>query len=63
LDQSKVRDCLKYETPIPQGKRLGAFPHYYGELDASATSSVWQLKRNAFEVPIEILLQAEENTN
>ena len=63
LDQSKVRDCLKYETPIPPGKRLGAFPHYYGELDASATSSVWQLKRNAFEVPIEILLQAEENTN
>ena len=63
LDQSKVRDCLKYETPIPQGKRLGAFPHYYGELHANTVSNIWQLKRNAFEVPIEILLQAEENTN
>ena len=60
LDQSKVKNSLKYEAPVPPGKRFGAFPHYYGDLDASAASSIWQLKRNAFEVPIEILLQAEE---
>jgi uncharacterized protein (DUF952 family) len=63
LDQSKVKNNLKYETPVPSGKRMGAFPHYYGELHANTVSNIWQLKRNAFEVPIEILLQAEENTN
>ena len=61
LEQSKISTNLKYELPIPPGKRSGAFPHFYGNLNTNTVSKVWRLSRNAFEVPIEILLQAEEN--
>ena len=59
LDQSRIKNKLKFEIPIPSGKRLGVFPHYYGQLELSDVSSAWQLKKDAFEVPIEILLKAE----
>jgi uncharacterized protein (DUF952 family) len=59
LDQSRIKNKLKFETPIPSGKRLGVFPHYYGHLELGDVSSSWQLKKDAFEVPIEILLKAE----
>jgi uncharacterized protein (DUF952 family) len=59
LDQSRIKNKLKFETPTPSGKRLGAFPHYYGQLELGDISSSWQLKKDAFEVPIEILLKAE----
>jgi uncharacterized protein (DUF952 family) len=59
LDHSRIKNKLKFETSIPSGKRLGLFPHYYGQLELVDVSSSWQLKKDAFEVPIEILLKAE----
>lgn len=63
LDQSRIKSNLKFETSIPSGKRLGVFPHYYGQLELVAISNSWQLKKDAFELPIEILLQAESSAN
>ena len=63
LDQSRIKNKLKFETSIPSGKRLGVFPHYYGQLELVAISNSWQLKKDAFELPIEILLKAEARAN
>ena len=63
LDNSKITDNLKYEEPIPAGNRKGAFPHYYGDLDINTIAATWNLNREAFEIPIEVILQAEQGTN
>ena len=63
LDNSKIKDNLRYEDPIPAGNRKGAFPHYYGDLDINTIAATWNLNREAFEIPIEVILQAEQGTN
>ena len=61
-DQAKIHDGIKYEAPIPPGSRTSSFPHYYGDLNISAISNIWHLNRGAFEIPIEVMLQAEQGT-
>jgi uncharacterized protein (DUF952 family) len=63
LDQSRIKNKLKFEIPISSSKRLGVFPHYYGQIELGDVSSTWQLKKDAFELPIEILLKAEARAN
>lgn len=63
LDQSRIKNKLKFEIPISSGKRLGVFPHYHGQIELVDVSSTWQLKKDAFELPIEILLKAEARAN
>ena len=53
-----LKDNLIYEAPDSQ-KRSGQFPHYYGKLKKSHVEKTWLLKRSAFEVPNNILLEAE----
>ena len=60
VDHSQTHDRIKFEAPIPPGNRSGSFPHYYGGLNIDAVSRVWHLKRGAFEIPIEVMLQAEQ---
>ena len=60
VDHSQTHDRIKFEAPIPPGNRSGSFPHYYGDLNIDAVSRVWHLKRGAFEIPIEVMLQAEQ---
>ena len=60
VDHSQTHDRIKFEAPIPTGNRSGSFPHYYGDLNVDAVSRVWHLKRGAFEIPIEVMLQAEQ---
>ena len=60
VDHSQTHDRIKFEAPIPAGNRSGLFPHYYGDLNIDAVSRVWHLKRGAFEIPIEVMLQAEQ---
>ena len=60
VDHSQTHDRIKFEAPIPTGNRSGSFPHYYGDLNIDAVSRVWHLKRGAFEIPIEVMLQAEQ---
>ena len=61
IDQSKIHDGLKYEAPISPGSRTSSFPHYYGDLIISSISNIWHLNRGAFEIPIEVMLQAEHS--
>ena len=61
LDLEKLdKDKLLYEEPYPnEGKRQSAFPHLYSELRTDQISNVWNLERGAFNLPEEVLLQAE----
>lgn len=63
LDRAQTHDKIKFEPPIPSGDRIGLFPHYYGDLNTNAISRTWYLKRGAFEIPIEVMLQAEQDPN
>jgi len=63
LDNSKIKDNLKYEETIPAGNRKGAFPHYFGDLNINTVAATWKLDREAFEIPIEVILQAEQGPN
>ena len=63
VEHAQIHDKLKFEVPAPPGNRISSFPHYYGDLNINAISRVWHLKRGAFELPIEIILQAEQEPN
>ena len=63
VEHAQIHDKLKFEAPAPPGNRTSKFPHYYGDLNIKAVSQVWQLKRGAFEIPIEVMLQAEQGPN
>ena len=56
---TQVQDKLIYEAVDSQSKRSGKFGHLYAELRVSQISKSWVLKRNAFEIPEDILLEAE----
>jgi len=62
LEHSQIQNSLQYEAPAPPANRKGIFPHYYGELDIKAVAKVWNLDRGAFQIPIEVLLQAEQGS-
>jgi uncharacterized protein (DUF952 family) len=55
----QVQDKLVYEAADSQSKRSGKFGHLYAELKVSQISKSWVLKRKAFEIPEDILLEAE----
>ena len=63
VEHAQIHDKLKFEVPAPPGNRISSFPHYYGDLNINAISRVWHLKRGAFELPIEVILQAEQEPN
>ena len=63
IDHSQTRDKLKFESPVPPGNRTSSFPHYYGDLNTNFVSKIWHLNRGAFEIPIEVMLQAEQGAN
>lgn len=59
IDAESVREALVYENTKPGLKRSGEFPHFYGDLKISHISKFWILKRNALEIPEEIILRLE----
>jgi len=61
LDLDKInKDKLLYEEPYPnEGKRKSPFPHLYSELITDQIANIWTIKRGAFDLPEEVLLQAE----
>lgn len=63
IDHPQTHDKLKFESPVPPGNRTSSFPHYYGDLNTNAISKIWNLGRGAFEIPIEVMLQAEGDPN
>jgi uncharacterized protein (DUF952 family) len=63
IDHAQTQGQLRFEAPIPPGNRTSSFPHYYGDLNTNFVSRIWHLNRSAFEIPIEVMLQAEQGTN
>ena len=61
LDLGKIdNDKLLFEEPYSnEGKRKSAFPHLYSELRTDQIENIWTLERGAFNLPEEVLLQAE----
>ena len=63
IDNTQIHNKLKFETAAPPGNRTSSFPHYYGDLNTKTVSKMWNLNRGAFEIPIEVMLQAEQGAN
>jgi len=63
IDHTQIQNKLKFEASAPAGNRTSSFPHYYGDLNTKTVSKMWNLNRGAFEIPIEVMLQAEQGAN
>ena len=59
VSHNKVKKILKYEPTNSDSSRKGFFYHLYGELLIEYISKFWLLERGAFNIPDEILIQAE----
>ena len=58
IDEEKLNSPLVYEEA--DGNRIGKFPHLYDKLSVQSISKKWELHRNAFELPIEVLKYIED---
>ena len=58
-NMKKIKANLKYESTKSDSKRNGFFAHLYGDLSTEDISKSWLIKREAFKLPISILLEAE----
>ena len=59
VSHNKAKKILKYEPTNSGSSRKGFFYHLYGELLIEYISKFWLLERGAFNIPDEILIQAE----
>ena len=59
VSHNKVKKILKYEPTKSGSSRKGFFYHLYGDLLIEYVSKFWLLERGAFNIPDEILIQAE----
>ncbi len=61
IDLEKVDKAkLVYEKIYPKtGKRNATFPHLYTQMKINQISNTWFLERCSFDLPEEVLLQAE----
>ena len=58
IDEEKLNSPLIYEEA--GGDRKGKFPHLYDKLSVQSISKKWELNRNAFELPNEVLKYIED---
>ena len=59
VSHNQVKKILKYEPTNSGSSRKGFFYHLYGDLLIEYVSKFWLLERGAFNIPDEILIQAE----
>ena len=59
VSHNKVKKILKSEPTNSGSSRKGFFYHLYGDLLIEYVSKFWLLERGAFNIPDEILIQAE----
>ena len=59
LDKIDGEKLIFEESYINEGKRKSSFPHLYSELYTNQISNIWNIKRGAFNLPDEVILQAE----
>ena len=58
INETDIIEGLTYEYA---DKRGGEFAHFYGELRTDKISQSWHLDRSAFNLPEEVILEAEQN--
>tara|TARA_B100000524_G_C23615633_1_gene357794 strand:- start:778 stop:1155 length:378 start_codon:yes stop_codon:yes gene_type:complete len=58
VETDKLCDRLVFEES-GSNERDGKFPHLYGKLDTRDIYKKWNLKRNAFELPLDVLKESE----
>ena len=59
IDSEKFKENLLFED-ANLSNRKGKFPHLYGKLNIQDICKSWVINRNAFELPKEILIEAEK---
>ena len=61
INPEDFKDEIIFEKAVPAGDRSGEFPHLYGILKVEKIINKWEIKRDAFSLPNEIILEAENN--
>ena len=61
INTKDFKDEIIFEKAVPAGERAGEFPHLYGILKVEKVKNKWEIKRDAFSLPEEIILEAEKN--
>ena len=59
IETDILKNNLIFEESSSE-ERSGKFPHLYGKLATKDICKIWNLKRSAFELPIEILKESED---
>tara|TARA_A100001011_G_scaffold62876_1_gene63016 strand:+ start:104 stop:559 length:456 start_codon:yes stop_codon:yes gene_type:complete len=62
VDEEKIKDKIIYERSN-SNERAGKFPHLYDKFNIDAVLNKWNITREAFSLPKEILIEAEKNFN
>ena len=58
VETDKLCDRLVFEES-GSNERDGKFPHLYGKLETRDIYKKWNLERNAFELPLDVLKESE----
>ena len=62
VDEEKIKDKIIYERSN-SNDRAGKFPHLYDKFNMNDVLNKWNLTREAFSLPKEVLIEAEKNFN
>jgi len=62
VDEEKIKDKIIYEGSN-SNDRVGKFPHLYDKLNINDILNCWNIKREGFRLPKEVLIEAEKNFN
>jgi uncharacterized protein (DUF952 family) len=62
VDEEKIQDKIIYEG-ANSNDRVGKFPHLYDKFNINAVLNKWNITREAFSLPKEVLIEAEKNFN
>ncbi|MGA1762237.1 MAG: DUF952 domain-containing protein [Gammaproteobacteria bacterium] len=63
IESTGLGDSLLLEESKPKGNRTSKFPHLYGRLELNCITKIWEIQRNGFLIPKEILLNLENTKN
>tara|TARA_B100001063_G_C16478995_1_gene411582 strand:+ start:118 stop:483 length:366 start_codon:yes stop_codon:yes gene_type:complete len=62
VNEERLKDKMIYEG-TNSNDRKGKFPHLYDKLNMNDVVNSWNIKREAFSLPKEVLIEAEKNFN
>ena len=60
INIEKLQNKIVYETADNSSHRKGKFPHLYDKLHIDDVLKTWNIQRKAFQIPNEILIEAEK---